>query len=201
MTIGPIPAACDAIAAYFDGIAGLRGVRGWPEWGRDLKLADGGALVSVVPGLGIATRCSPREVDRTLIGSDIETLYRVGWLVLDAQLDLWCSHRALRDRYAAQIELASTNLLPNSTDLNLTSSGFDGRDGYFDRPLKITMKQSRISDAAEGVAQGAWRQLWDLRISTDLVIPATHPQIASLEFDVIIEDQGISIAEPTKILT
>jgi hypothetical protein len=195
MTIGPIPAACDAIAVHFDCIAGLRGIRGWPEFGRDLQLEDGGALVSVVAGTATAERVSPREVCKTVIGADHEILYRVGWLVIDAQLDLWSPHRALRDRYAALIEQNSTNRLPFTSDLELQSTG------YHDRPLKITATGSRLLDSGDGTAQGMWRQLWDLRISTDLVIAATHPSVAALCFDVTVEDQGIAVAEPSKILT
>lgn len=192
MTIGPIHAAMDAIAAYYDakGITALSSFRGWPEYQKDLDLINISAL-SIIPGARAEIeQIQPTEVCR-VDGTppDVLITYRVAWLKIHAQMDLWCSHRSKRDDLSALVLDGFPNTLPQANHLELLSTGYHGR------PLTVTMRELGPLDDPDKVTRGEWRQTWDLDIETDLVVDSTHPKLLKASIIITVTDQGITIQE------
>lgn len=205
--IGPVPAACDAIAAFFARkIPALRGLRGWPEHDDllDLGNPDDGvkAVLSVFAGerpSSTIRRVPPRKVDQTDIagGPQVCILYRVAWIEFDVQLDLWAPHRAVRDEFAALVEVASVDRLPVSPDFRAFATGHFERSGYFDRPIDCVLLGSAIVDNDGAVESGEWRQTWNAHVWMDLVVPTDRfTKITSIDIETTITDQGVSVTEP-----
>lgn len=193
-TIDPVAAAQDAIAAYFaDAIEGMTCRRGWPEANVSLDLASG-PLLTVTPGPVERTPTQPIEVDRE--DSDDGALlvtYRVAWVRIRAQLDLWAAHRSKRDDMAALVEAALDNDMPRAPGLTLTSSSYHGRR------LHAVARALTPQDSADGAPRGEWRQTWELTIDTDIVARATLPATATIEFETTTDLGGTEITDTTSV--
>jgi len=110
VAIDPIAAACDAIAAHLTTISGLTAQRGWPEHGVEASIASGAGLLAVAPGPAKYERCSPRAVDTAVSAPNVLVTYRIAWLRIEAQLDLWAPYRATRDDLVALVEAKARHL-------------------------------------------------------------------------------------------
>lgn len=193
MAIDPIAAACDAIVAHLTTITGLTARRGWPEHGVEADITSGAGLLAVTPGPAQYERCSPRSVDTTVAAPNVTVTYRIAWLRIEAQLDLWAPYRAVRDDLVALVEAKAANSLPNHSDLRLTSTG------YYSRPLTVELDRMQSEDSSGNSERGTWRQTWRAVITTDMVAQATHPQ--QLQVDAILTTglDGIDVEETTSI--
>jgi len=133
---------------------------------------------------------SPRQVDQS--GSDTLTVtYRVAMVECLVQVDLWCAHRATRDVLAALIEAALHNQLPHTTGLWLTQAD------YYSRPLTLDVQERREE---QSVPEGEWRTSWTLRLTTDLVVQTTHPELTQLDIDFIAELVAEFDTETTSVI-
>lgn len=197
MPIDPIAAALDAVAARFVGLGtpALRARRGWPEHGVDLDLEAGPLLSVFAVDQGVATRCSPRAVAVGGTGAQALTTYRVGFLRVAMQLDLWAKYRAQRDDLAHAIEAAAAGSIPHHSGLRLTSAG------YHERPLTLTLGAGRALDDGPKVEAGEWRQVWTASVDTDLVVEVTHPRLLANAFQLATLNLGVELTEPTRTLT
>lgn len=193
MAIDPIAAACDAIAAHLTTITGLTARRGWPEHGVEASIASGAGLLAVTPGPVQYERCAPRSVDATVSAPNVTVTYRIAWLRIEAQLDLWAPYRAVRDDLVAAVEAKAANSLPNHSDLRLTSTG------YYSRPLTVELDQMTPEDGGANTERGVFRQTWRAVISTDLVAQATHPQLLRADLELTNTLGGIDVEETTSI--
>lgn len=197
MPIDPLAAAVDAVASHFvgRGTPPLRARRGWPEHGVDLDLEAGPLLSVFALEQPAATRCSPRAVVVTGEGAQALTTYRVGYLRVAMQLDLWAKYRAQRDDSALAVETAVALNLPHHAGLRLSSTG------YYSRPLTLTLGAGRAIDDASKVETGEWRQVWTAVVETDLVAQVTHPRLLNNAFQVVTQHLGLEVTEPTRTLT
>lgn len=207
--ISPLDAIADALAFHFgDEIANLKTLRGWPEKGEDLDL-DGlengesyEAVLSVTasPQFDLA-RVAPVDVGQTLDQQTglVEVLYRVAWLTGRIQLDLWAPHRSTRDDFAALINEKSANRLPYTSDLRLLSTGFFGRSGYYGRPSKIDLVSAATPDSGDNVTIGEYRRTWTAEVSSDIVIPKSHPVLGSLGINLTTQLGPLSVTDTLTI--
>jgi len=185
-------AACDAIATYFgEAVTGLTARRGWPEANIELDL-EAGPVLTVEPGPVERTLVPPRRIDQSGTSTLVVT-YRVAWITITAQLDLWAQHRAARDDTAALIEAALHNRLPAVAGLYLDSTGYHGR------PLTITCTDSRPEDQGDGAARGEWRQTWEIRIDTDLVVLTEHPKLTEADIAAAIDAGGDVVTDTVTV--
>ncbi len=192
MAIGLTAAACDAIAAHFNAIANLTAYRGWREHPFQADLSGGGEL-AVVPGPVVYSRCPARQVDETVTAPNTLVTYRIAWLRMTGQLDLWAPYRTTRDDLTQFIEAASTPHVPRSTDLRLESTG------YFGRPLTIRLQALTPEDSAGNTTRGTFRQTWQMIVDTDLVAQATHPQQLQIDAEISTALDGVTITETTTL--
>ena len=208
--IAPMDAVADAVAAYFDAeVPGLKVIRGWPERNEDLDLfgtddagGDYRAVLSVVASPRYDTeRVNPVEVQRTANAGtgEYDLLYRVALITGRIQLDLWAPYRSARDEFAALILEKSTNQVPQSSDLRVVASGFYDRDGYYDRPAKIDLEAVATEDNGGDIEVGQWRRTWSGEVSTDLVVPKSHPKILDITHTLETTLGGVSVTDTLTI--
>jgi len=166
----PITAAGDAIAAYFqDAVAGLTARRGWPETDQALDLTQ--PLLAVELASADPTWVAPRLLGK--VGD--RWMWRIGWLSIQGQIDLWTAYRAKREEMAPLIEAAFHNILPTQTGLFLDSTTPEA-DG----------------DSAN---KGEWRQTWDCTVSTYQVAFSDHPTLSSLNLTLSTQLSSETVTE------
>lgn len=191
--IEPVDAALDAIAAHFQTALAshsLTALRGFPEANKDLDL-QAGPVLTVTGGSGDEEACSPNEVDRT----STQVLYRIGYLTVPVQLDLWCRSRALRDRVGIAVREAFHNRLPWTAGLYLTSSR------YHNRPIDLVLDKPRaVDDDGDSASARQWRATWMCTVTTDVVQLVTMPILTEAIVEVET-DVGGTLVTDTQTVT
>lgn len=195
MAIDPRASVLDALATYLGTeLSGLTVRRGWPEDAVEVDLAAKPEL-AVTAGPSTVELCSPDSVSEAVDGGTVTVGYRVGYLRMQVQLDLWATYRAQRDAQGALVEAALHNQVPFGAGLWLTQAD------HFGRPITATVTESRIEDDASGAPRGQWRQSWTLDVLTDVVVHADHPLLTQVDVDLTTVLEGVTVVEPTTSVT
>lgn len=184
MAVDAVQASLDAVAAYFDGVTGLRARVGWPEQPEALDL-DNGPLVTVTYVSHERTPCAPVPLDPT----SATGVWRTADLSIRVQLDLWAAYRATRDVAAQLVEAALHNDMPLREGLFLDSTG------HHDRSLAVEVGAGVSLDDGEGVTVGEWRRRWDAQIATDEVQDLT----VILQAEIQVETTAGAVTDTTTI--
>lgn len=197
--IDAIPAALDAMVDYFCGAIEdpelFRAVRGWPERNQAIALVeegDGrGSVLAVLAGDAPIELVDPKLIDKedTAAGG-LRCTYRVGYLAINGTLDLWCTHRAVRDDMGRHLRETFHNRIPRTSDLEIDSTR------YSSRPLKISVSGGRLVDDQDSIARGEWRQIWDFTLASDIIAVIEQPKLTSVVIRTTITDSGIAVTEP-----
>ena len=183
--IGPIPAAVDALAVYLAGSMqpDVEVVRGWVERNKRIGLADnseqGRAVVACLTIEGLLLPLYPYLLGKVIDPYDnIEkNAYRVGECVITGNLDLWATHRGVRDRVAFSLQQIIAGTKYSSSSLELVSNG------YFDRPLRFHFESSEIADNTDKTSRAEWRQIWPFTCQTDLIVLSDEPDLVEAIVD------------------
>jgi len=180
----PITAAGDAIAAYFQSnVDGLTARRGWPETDQALDLTQ--PLLTVELASADPTWVAPRLLGK--VGS--RWMWRIGWLSIQGQIDLWTAYRATREEMAPLVEDVFHNQLPSQTGL------FLGSAGYNDARLEVSFGSGTPEADGDSANKGEWRQTWDCTVSTYQVAFSSHPTLASLRLSLSTELSSETVTE------
>ena len=184
----PITAAGDAIAAYFEGaVGGLAARRGWPETDQALDLTA--PLLTVELASTDPTFVAPRLLGR--VGD--RWMWRIGWLSIQGQIDLWTAYRAKREEMAPLIEDAFHNQLPTQTGLFLDSTG------YNNARLEISFGTGTPETDGDSANKGEWRQTWDCIVSTYQVAFSDHPTATSLNLTLSTQLSSETVTETSTV--
>lgn len=184
----PITAAGDAIAEYFAAnVDGLTARRGWPETDQALDLTD--PLLTVELASTEPTWVAPRLLGR--VGD--RWMWRIGWLQITGQIDLWTAYKAKREEMAPLIEKAFHNSLPAQTGLFLDSAG------YHDARMEVTFGTGAPEADGDSAPKGEWRQTWDCTVSTYQVAFSDHPTAASLTISLSTELSTETVTETSTV--
>lgn len=173
MAVDAVQSALEAVAEYFDGVTGLRGMVGWPEHPDSLELTT--PLVTVTLVAEQRTPCAPHPVE----ADAADGAYLVADLEISVQVDLWAAYRATRDAAAALVEAALHNDVPFRQGLHLVSTGHN------DRRLSLTAESGVNVDDGESVGVGEWRRRWSATIVTDEV----HAHTGPLQDEIVLRPQ------------
>jgi len=209
-TIDPRPALLDALVTHLttqlaalsaetdangEALVGIEVLRGWPEHALESDIGTKPEL-AVTAGNATIEPCAPDSVDNADQGDGTYvTQYRVGYLRVTVQLDLWCGYRVQRDAYGHQVEAALHNQVPFARGLWLQSTG------YYSRPITAHVTDSRLEDDGQSSPRGQWRQTWTLDVLTDVVVEASHPILQQVDVDISTELAGVTVVEPTSSTT
>ena len=183
----PVSAARDAlIARLAERLPGVTVRRGFGATDAELQA---GPVVSVQVLRPRRQRCAPEPLST----EDGETMYRVGWLTVPVQVDLWCAYEAQRDDHGNDLWEALTGSALEADDVETSA--------YHDRPVQIAAEGDGFTDVewgddGESTSRGEYRLTWTVRLTTDLVEVAEHP--AHLETLIAIETElGEDFVEDT----
>ena len=193
----PRAAILEAIALHFQtAIPDLVAVlRGFPESDQPFALnecASGSVLSVHLPDRLPVEWSAPTAEDSGELGPGGLTLWymRCGWISGPVQLDLWSTHRAVRDRDGLLVEQAGHSRPDLRPGLYLTSAD------YYDRQIALIPDGLSVRDADDGASRGEWRQTWHFELSTDLIIPHEGPKVSSVTLLQTYNSEGLDIAEP-----
>ncbi|MCI0347589.1 MAG: hypothetical protein L0221_19480 [Chloroflexi bacterium] len=192
-TIDPAASALEALAAHLEdelGSAVAAVLRGWPEANKDLDLSTKPS-VSVTAGTEAREPCAPRAVDESETGGVTTYYYRVGFLTLRVQVDLWAPYSAQLDEVGALLEAALAQAPPLPPELRLTQGS------YYDRPITAVLVGSGFDHDGDTAAKGEWRRRYELELTTDLIRSTTHaPQVqVDVELTTTDIEGGSSVTE------
>lgn len=197
MAIDPVSAALDAVVAHISAasITGLTIRRGWPEAnvGVDIDASKHLAALSVV-GRAKVDLCSPKQVDSSGTQPNITWTWRLGWLTIPLQLDVWCAYRAGRDVVAPLIDASLHNKLPYRSGLYLTSTG------YYGRGIACDVESIDLPGTGDEAASGDWRRSWSLVLRTDLVAQSNLPQLDEAVLQASTDLLGVIVSEPDRTI-
>ena len=194
----PRAAILEAIALHFQtAIPGLEAVlRGFPESDQAFAL-DGctaGSVLSVhVPDRLPVEWSAPFAEDSGTLGPGGLTLWhmRCGYITGTVQIDLWSTHRAVRDRDGLLVEEASHSRPDRRPGLDLTSAE------YYNRQINLIADGASVRDVDDTASRGEWRQTWTLDLSTDLIIPHEGPKSSAVTLLSTYQSEGLVISEPS----
>lgn len=190
--VDPTEAAIDALAVWLEGQPGItKAIRGWPEQPKDLDVSAG-PVVSIIPGgeptyswgTPAVVATAPRDDGKLLV------TWRLADLVQRLQVDVWASHRAVRNRVAAQLAAAWHDDLPFRTGLELAASKHFGVTASL-----IPLGSVPMDDAATAPV-GEWRQRIELELRMSVCAQGTTPAQAKHTLQLTTEIQGADVVEP-----
>lgn len=197
MAIDPVSAALDAVVAHIaDGaIAGLTIRRGWPEANVDVDIASDKHLAALTAvGRANVELCSPKQVDVSGTAPLRTWTWRVGWVTIPLQLDLWCAYRATRDVVAPLVDARLHNKLPFRSGLYLTSTD------YYGRGIACDIESFDVPGTGDEAAAGDWRRTWSLTLRTDLVVQSTMPELTEAVLQASTDLLGVIVTEPDRTI-
>ena len=186
--ISATEAAIDAVTTHLgtEIASATKVIRGWPEHLEDLDLGAG-PVIAVVWQQPTREECSPKIV-QTIAPEDVEDpttyIYRVAWLTIPAQVEVFAPYRAQLDDVALAVQQALHNRLPNAPGLRLTSTT------YYDRSVTGTCTGERSDADGTSAERGEYRKTYFLELSTDEVVPTTHPTLTRLDLALTVEAGG-----------
>lgn len=184
----PVTAAGEAIASYFAAnVAGLTARRGWPETDQALDLTA--PLLTVELASTEPTFVAPRLLGR--VGD--RWMWRIAWLSIDGQIDLWTAYKAKREEMAPLIEAVFHSALPTQTGLFLDSAG------YNNARLEVTFGTGTPEADGDSANKGEWRQAWDCTVSTYQVAFSDHPTLGSLTLSLSTELSSETVTETSTV--
>lgn len=196
MTIDHQAAYEKALVAYLKGVLDddVTVRRGFPPRGEPLNPEGKAAVVAVTTGdPEITPLIGVREVDETGTGASKQYTWKLAISEFPVQVDIFTTHRAVRDLQKQIVYAALHNDLPSSANLLLTS------DEYFGRPSKTMVTGKVTVDDSTASQDGMWRAGWIGDVITDICVqsaPGVTRDIAMIGLDVSTELSNLTIAEP-----
>lgn len=195
--ISATEAAIDAVVTHLgtEVSSASKVLRGWPEHPESLDLGDG-PVIAVVWQQPARAECSPRIVESIAPEDDADPttyLYRVAWLTIPAQVEVFAPYRAQLDDAGLAVQQALHNRLPNAPGLLLTSTS------YYDRSVTGTCTGERSDADSVSAERGEFRKTIFLELQTDEVVATTHPRLTRLDLALTVEAGGSETTTSTTL--
>lgn len=189
MTMDPSTAAINALVSYLQtALPTYTIVEGWPE--DNVNATTASPLVSITEISTDEERLSPYdESEEDVDENTVKATYVVSELTVNAQLDVWVSHKAKLPTVRQAIQAAFANNLPNTSDLWLENTE------YFDRPLVVELGQCRPGNDSNQAPKGQWRLTWDVTLYADVIATENLPKTKEVANVVETELSDITLEE------
>lgn len=189
-TIEPSAAALNALVTWLTtqlgaNVSAVR--RGWPEASTKLDLT-GKPVLAITAGPEIREGCAPKHIGAVTAAGVTTYTYRMAYLAIPIQLDVWASHRSKLDAIGPLLRAAMQT--PPLAGLRLTSTD------YYDRPITVEMDGAAFDHDGDTAPSGEWRRTYTAEAITDEVATTTHPKQVLVTGEFTIDD----VAEPAVTL-